>query len=348
MEMPGRKWTASNYRYSHNGHEKEEEIFSGAQSAEFWMYDSRIGRRWELDPVLKPWESPYATFNNNPILFSDPSGLEGEDETKPAPGGNTPRTKENRELAKGHYDDSKVKETGFDGTNDWRSYQEGDATYVKTTHRKDGTTNYYTFPTPKNSEDVGGGGKTSSDDFDKTGSNGTDKEELKAPPPTKEKNPPPTGGDKEPPPIIRRPPRNGGGGLPPPNIILPNTQPPPCNPINQTFDFKWVRKKSIPENPFDAIAKMSLIFKQWQPCHSSLVILVTTDSHFAGRNDPDKTLDGGTLNNLLILRFNYIRKIAIDNGIPSNKIFQNNNRNIMFDHTHDGKNKIIDAHISIQ
>ncbi|MCA6437934.1 MAG: hypothetical protein IM592_15735, partial [Bacteroidetes bacterium] len=45
MEMPGRKWTASNYRYSHNGHEKEEEIFSGAQSAEFWMYDSRIGRR---------------------------------------------------------------------------------------------------------------------------------------------------------------------------------------------------------------------------------------------------------------------------------------------------------------
>lgn len=43
------------------------------------MYDSRIGRRWERDPVLKPWESPYAAFNNNPILYADPKGLEGED-----------------------------------------------------------------------------------------------------------------------------------------------------------------------------------------------------------------------------------------------------------------------------
>jgi RHS repeat-associated protein len=78
MEMPGRKWTASNYRYSHNGHEKEEEIFSGAQSAEFWMYDSRIGRRWEMDPVVKPYESPYMAFSGNPIALADPKGLDGE------------------------------------------------------------------------------------------------------------------------------------------------------------------------------------------------------------------------------------------------------------------------------
>lgn len=78
--MPGRNWisTVGGYRYSHNGHEKEDEIFAGAQSAEYWMYDSRLGRRWEQDPIRKPWESPYATFGNNPIYFADPFGLDGE------------------------------------------------------------------------------------------------------------------------------------------------------------------------------------------------------------------------------------------------------------------------------
>lgn len=82
--MPGRKWvgTAGGYRYSHNGHEKEDEIFAGAQSAEYWMYDSRLGRRWERDPVIKPWESPYATFGNNPIYYSDPLGLDKDGDGK--------------------------------------------------------------------------------------------------------------------------------------------------------------------------------------------------------------------------------------------------------------------------
>ncbi len=84
MEMPGRKWQASNYRYSHNGHEKEEEIFSGAQSAEFWMYDSRIGRRWNIDPVVDESLSPYACFNNNPIYFND---INGDSPTDPKGGG---------------------------------------------------------------------------------------------------------------------------------------------------------------------------------------------------------------------------------------------------------------------
>ena len=43
----------------------------------YWEYDSRIGRRWNIDPVIKPWESPYATFNNNPISQIDPDGLDG-------------------------------------------------------------------------------------------------------------------------------------------------------------------------------------------------------------------------------------------------------------------------------
>ncbi len=80
MTMPGRNWISSvgGYRYSHNGHEKENEIFEGAQSAEYWMYDSRLGRRWELDPLAYEYQSPYAAFNNNPIYFSDPRGLKGD------------------------------------------------------------------------------------------------------------------------------------------------------------------------------------------------------------------------------------------------------------------------------
>ncbi|MDO8999655.1 MAG: hypothetical protein Q7W45_07820 [Bacteroidota bacterium] len=61
-----------------NGQEQEDEVFEGASSAEYWMYDSRTGRRFENDPLVYEWQSPYACFNNNPIYFADPQGLEGE------------------------------------------------------------------------------------------------------------------------------------------------------------------------------------------------------------------------------------------------------------------------------
>jgi hypothetical protein len=67
------------YRYGHNGQEKDDEIFEGAYTAEFWEYDSRTLRRWEKDPIVKPWESPYATFSGNPVFFSDPDGLDSKD-----------------------------------------------------------------------------------------------------------------------------------------------------------------------------------------------------------------------------------------------------------------------------
>lgn len=79
QQMPGRTWVASDYRYGMNGQEKQDELFKGANSAEFWMYDSRIGRRWERDPLVYETQSPYAAFNNNPIYFSDHLGLEGEE-----------------------------------------------------------------------------------------------------------------------------------------------------------------------------------------------------------------------------------------------------------------------------
>ena len=55
--MPGRKYQQgnSNYRYSINGQEKESELNENITTAEFWEYDSRIVRRWNVDPVYKEY-----------------------------------------------------------------------------------------------------------------------------------------------------------------------------------------------------------------------------------------------------------------------------------------------------
>jgi hypothetical protein len=79
MSMPGRTFSVEKYRYGMNTQEKDEDIFEGAFTAEFWEYDSRVGRRWNNDPLVYEWQSPYACFNNNPIYFADPTGLEGKD-----------------------------------------------------------------------------------------------------------------------------------------------------------------------------------------------------------------------------------------------------------------------------
>jgi hypothetical protein len=72
MTMPGRKYSSGgSYRYGFNGQENSDEIAAGLTTAMYWEYDSRIGRRWNVDPVLKIWESPYLCFGGNPILYSD-------------------------------------------------------------------------------------------------------------------------------------------------------------------------------------------------------------------------------------------------------------------------------------
>ena len=87
MAMPGRTFNSSEYRYGFNGMEKDDEIAGRGNSytAEFWQYDSRLGRRWNIDPITYASQSPYASFNNNPIFFSDPSGLEGNPPEKNNP-----------------------------------------------------------------------------------------------------------------------------------------------------------------------------------------------------------------------------------------------------------------------
>lgn len=79
MPMPGRSFSSNQYRYGFGGQEKESEItgIDGSHySAEYWMYDARLGRRWNIDPVDKVWMTSYHAFSNNPILNIDPNGAE--------------------------------------------------------------------------------------------------------------------------------------------------------------------------------------------------------------------------------------------------------------------------------
>jgi RHS repeat-associated protein len=80
MEMPGRTFVlGGGYRYGFGGQEKDQEVYGSTSLyyAAFWEYDARIGRRWNVDPITKPWESPFASFKNNPLFFADPDGKDG-------------------------------------------------------------------------------------------------------------------------------------------------------------------------------------------------------------------------------------------------------------------------------
>ena len=48
----------------------------------FWEYDTRLGRRWNLDPVDQVSISNYAVNKLNPIWFSDPLGNVAKGSTK--------------------------------------------------------------------------------------------------------------------------------------------------------------------------------------------------------------------------------------------------------------------------
>src|SRR5690625_3970196 len=64
------------YRFGFNGQEKVNEIagMGNHNTAEFWEYDTRLGRRWNVDPVDQISISNYAVFRNNPLVFSDVDG----------------------------------------------------------------------------------------------------------------------------------------------------------------------------------------------------------------------------------------------------------------------------------
>jgi hypothetical protein len=66
----------SGYLFGFNTQEKVDEVSGDGNhnTALFWEYDTRLGRRWNLDPKPQMNISDYAVMGNNPILMNDPNG----------------------------------------------------------------------------------------------------------------------------------------------------------------------------------------------------------------------------------------------------------------------------------
>ena len=71
------------FRYGYQGSEQDNEVKGEGNSytTEFRQLDPRLGRWLTIDPEAKkyPWESPYASMNNNPIFYND---VDGDDPQK--------------------------------------------------------------------------------------------------------------------------------------------------------------------------------------------------------------------------------------------------------------------------
>jgi hypothetical protein len=81
--MPGRNFNSAGYKYGFGGHEKNDEIKGVGNHLAFGDYglDTRIGRRWNVDPLAEefPSWSTYSYSFNNPIRFGDPTGMAPDD-----------------------------------------------------------------------------------------------------------------------------------------------------------------------------------------------------------------------------------------------------------------------------
>ena len=82
MVMPERNFSNDIYRFGFNGFEKDDEVSGSGNHMSFADFglDTRLGRRWNNDPLTSkfPFQSPYSVFNNNSILYADPTGKSGE------------------------------------------------------------------------------------------------------------------------------------------------------------------------------------------------------------------------------------------------------------------------------
>jgi len=75
MTMQGRNYTSETYRFGYQGSEKETGV-SGMYTTEYRALDVRLGRWFMPDPVVKPWQTPYCSMDNNPIALTDIMGLD--------------------------------------------------------------------------------------------------------------------------------------------------------------------------------------------------------------------------------------------------------------------------------
>ena len=121
--------TADGYPWGHNGQYKDNEIYGtgNAYSAEYWEYDARLLRRWNTDPIEYAWQSTYVCFNNNPINYSDPLGLEGKKDRKKqkSNGESDGKAKKNKIAKKNDDNETDVieEEKTYDFTYEYNSYK---------------------------------------------------------------------------------------------------------------------------------------------------------------------------------------------------------------------------------
>ena len=75
MLLVGRTF-GENYRFGFNTQEQDNEVYGNGNlnTALFWEYDSRLGRRWNPDPKPVHSNSPYSCFLNSPIIVVDKLG----------------------------------------------------------------------------------------------------------------------------------------------------------------------------------------------------------------------------------------------------------------------------------
>jgi len=74
MTIVSRTFQTEEYRFGFNGMEKDTKINAQIYHAEFWKYDARTARRWNVDPKTNPSMSTYNAFAGNPIFYQDPLG----------------------------------------------------------------------------------------------------------------------------------------------------------------------------------------------------------------------------------------------------------------------------------
>lgn len=76
MPLPGRQYSSDKFRYGFNGQEKDDEVYGNGNlnTAQFCEYDTRLIRRWNVDPVVKHSWNSYNCFSSNPIFRMDSNG----------------------------------------------------------------------------------------------------------------------------------------------------------------------------------------------------------------------------------------------------------------------------------
>jgi RHS repeat-associated protein len=78
MQMPGRTYQSSNYKYGFQGKEKDDELKGASNSYDFGarLYDPRVGRWLSTDPLESkdPSRSTFCAMADNPIKMIDPDG----------------------------------------------------------------------------------------------------------------------------------------------------------------------------------------------------------------------------------------------------------------------------------